>query len=73
MRLNVIEVKMMKSYNELLTLKTFEERFECLKLLNVWLKFSDDNFPLIFCQAVAAMSTSDELFKKKVVLIFFVI
>ena len=43
---------------------TFEERYECLKLLHVWLKFSDDNFPLIFCQAVAAMSSSDELFKK---------
>ena len=43
---------------------TFEERYECLKLMNIWLKFSDNNFPLIFCQAIAAMSRSDELFKK---------
>ena len=43
---------------------TFEERYECLKLMNIWLKYSDKNFPLIFCQAVAAMSRSDELFKK---------
>ena len=43
---------------------TFEERYECLKLFNVWLKYNDNNFPLIFCQAVAAMSRTDELFKK---------
>ncbi len=43
---------------------TFEERYECLKLMNIWLKFSDKNFPLIFCQAIAAMSKSDEYFKK---------
>ena len=43
---------------------TFEERYECLKLINIWLKYSDTNFPLIFCQAIAAMSRSDETFKK---------
>ena len=43
---------------------TFEERYECLKVINVWLKYSDHNFPLIFCQAVAAMSRADEIFKK---------
>ena len=43
---------------------TFEERYECLKLINIWLKYSNNNFPLIFCQAIAAMSRSDELFKK---------
>ena len=43
---------------------TFEERYECLKLINIWLKYSDVNFPLIFCQGIAAMSRSDETFKK---------
>ena len=45
-------------------LSSFEERYECLKLINIWLKFSNNNFPLIFCQAIAALSRSDELFKK---------
>ena len=44
--------------------ENFEERYECLKLLNIWLKYSDNNFPLIFCQAIAAMAKSDALFKK---------
>ena len=43
---------------------TFEERYECLKLINIWLKFSNNNFPLIYCQAIAALSRTDELFKK---------
>ena len=43
---------------------TFEERYECLKFINVWFKFSNNNFPLIFCQAIAAMARTDELFKK---------
>ena len=43
---------------------TFEERYECFKLINIWLKYSDFNFPLIFCQAVAALSRVDDLFKK---------
>ena len=43
---------------------TFEERYECLKLINTWLKYSDNNFPLIFCQGIAAMSRADEVFKK---------
>ena len=42
----------------------FEERFECLKLINTWLHKSPDNFPLIICQGVASMAKSDELFKK---------
>ena len=49
---------------ELSKISTFEERYECIRLLNVWLKYSDINFPLIFCQAVAAMSLADNLFKK---------
>lgn len=42
----------------------FEERFECFKLIHSWLKFSDKNFPLIFCQGIAAMAKGDEFFKK---------
>ena len=43
---------------------TFEERYECFKLINIWLKYSDNNFPLIFCQAIASLSRVDDLFKK---------
>ena len=43
---------------------TFEERYECFKLLNTWLKYSNNNFPLIFCQTVAALSRVDDSFKK---------
>ena len=43
---------------------TFEERYECFKLINTWLKYSTNNFPLIFCQSVAALSRVDDLFKK---------
>ena len=43
---------------------TFEERYECFKLINTWLKYSNNNFPLIFCQAIAALSRVDDLFKK---------
>lgn len=43
----------------------FEERFENLKLINSWLKYSESSFPLIFCQAVMAISKGqDEAFKK---------
>ena len=42
----------------------FEERFECFKLIHSWLKFSEKNFPLIFCQGIAAMAKGDEFFKK---------
>ena len=42
----------------------FEERYECFKLINTWFKYSNNNFPLIFCQAVAALSRVDDLFKK---------
>ncbi len=42
----------------------FEERYECLKLIHTWLTFSEKNFPLIFCQGIAAMAKGDEVFKK---------
>ena len=44
--------------------KNFDEKYECLKLIHSWLKLSDTNFPLIFCQGIASMSKSDEVFKK---------
>ena len=44
----------------------FEERYECLKLIHTWLTFSEKNFPLIFCQGIAAMAKGDEVFKKEV-------
>ena len=43
---------------------TFEERYECFKLINTWLKYSDNNFPLIFCQAISSLSRVDDIFKK---------
>ena len=43
---------------------TFEERYECFKLINSWLKYSNNNFPLIFCQSIATLSRVDDLFKK---------
>jgi len=43
---------------------TFEERYECFKLIYAWLKYSNNNFPLIFCQAIASLSRVDDLFKK---------
>ena len=42
----------------------FDERYLCLKLINSWLKYSEKNFPLIFCQSIAAMAKGDEVFKK---------
>ena len=56
----IVICKIMEDFKK----STFEERYECLKVINVWLKYSDHNFPLIFCQAVAAMSRADEIFKK---------
>lgn len=44
--------------------KNFDEKYECLKLIHSWIKLSDANFPLIFCQGIAAMAKSDEVFKK---------
>ena len=44
--------------------KNFEEKYECLKLIHSWIKLSNNNFPLIFCQGIASMSKSDEVFKK---------
>lgn len=44
---------------------TFEERLECMKLINSWLKVNEQSFPLIFCQAILSISRGqDELFKK---------
>ena len=44
--------------------KNFNDRYECLKLINTWFKLSINNFPIIFCQGIAAMAKSDEVFKK---------
>ena len=44
--------------------KNFNDRYECLKLINSWFKLSNNNFPLIFCQGIASMSKNDEVFKK---------
>lgn len=44
---------------------SFEERIECFKFINTWLKVSEDNFPLIFCQGILAIARGqDEHFKK---------
>ena len=44
--------------------KNFNDRYECLKLINSWFKLNNNNFPLIFCQGIAAMSKNDDTFKK---------
>ena len=44
--------------------KNYNERYECFKLINTWFHYSNNNFPLIFCQGIAAMSKTDEIFKK---------
>ena len=44
--------------------KNFNDRYECLKLINSWFHLSNNNFPFIFCQGIAAMSKNDEIFKK---------
>ena len=44
--------------------KTYNDRYECFKLINCWFQYSNNNFPLIFCQGIAAMSKTDEVFKK---------
>ena len=41
----------------------FEERYTCIRLFNLWLKLSDENFPLIFLQSIAAMAKVDDIFK----------
>ena len=44
---------------------SFEERLDCFKLINSWLKYSEQSFPLIFCQCILAISKGqDEFFKK---------
>jgi hypothetical protein len=44
---------------------SFEERLECFKMMNSWLKFSEGSFPLIFCQGIMALAKGqDEYFKK---------
>ena len=44
---------------------SFEERLENFKLMNSWLRYAEGSFPLIFCQAVMAISKGqDEYFKK---------
>ena len=42
---------------------SFEERYGSLKVIYSWLKLSDINFPLIFPQAIASISKTDDLFK----------
>ena len=41
----------------------FEERYWYIKLIQIWLKLSDENFPLIFLQSIAAMAKIDDIFK----------
>ena len=41
----------------------YEERYYCLKLFRIWLKYSDINFPIIFPQALASISKTDDIFK----------
>lgn len=44
---------------------SFDERLESYRLIMTWLKNYKDNFPLIFCQGLAALYRGqDELFKK---------
>ena len=56
----IIICKILEDYKS----KNFNDRYECLKLINSWFNLSKNNFPLIFCQGVASMSKSDEVFKK---------
>ena len=56
----IVICKILEDYKS----KNFDEKYECLKLIHSWLKLSNNNFPLIFCQGIAAMSKSDEVFKK---------
>ena len=41
----------------------FEERYHCLQFFRIWLKYSDINFPIIFPQALASISKTDDIFK----------
>ena len=41
----------------------FEERYICLKFMLTWLKKSDENFPIIFPQAIASIAKTDSQFK----------
>ena len=56
----IIICKILEDYKN----KNFDEKYECLKLIHSWLKLSNNNFPLIFCQGIAAMSKTDDVFKK---------
>ena len=42
---------------------SFEERYECLKLFQTWLNLSDNNFPIIFPQAIVSLSKIEDTFK----------
>ena len=42
---------------------SFEEKYICLKFMLTWLQNSDENFPLIFPQAVASLAKTDSQFK----------
>ena len=42
---------------------SFEERYECLKIFQIWLNSSDSNFPIIFPQSIASISKTDDSFK----------
>ena len=56
----IIICKILEDYKS----KNFNDRYECLKLINSWFNLSKNNFPLIFCQGIASMSKADEIFKK---------
>lgn len=42
---------------------SFELRYICLKICQTWLTLSDENFPMIFFQSIAAMAKTDDIFK----------
>jgi len=41
----------------------FEEKYICLKFMLTWLQKSDENFPIIFPQAIASLAKTDSQFK----------
>jgi hypothetical protein len=41
----------------------FEEKYICLKFMLTWLQKSDENFPIIFPQAIVSLAKTDSQFK----------
>ena len=42
---------------------SIDERYECLQLFKSWIASNDENFPIIFLQAIVSQSKSDEPIK----------